>query len=70
VNPNQVKTWAEVEGWLYERGFTPTSETTDDGGRIWRSKSKRHLVVPDHIDGYYPDYLWKPLVERAMQIVP
>lgn len=69
MNPYQVKTWGQVEAWLEKKGFVPTSETTD-GGRFWRSKSKRHLVVPDHVDGYYPDYLWVDLYERAMQIVP
>lgn len=69
MNPHQVKTWAEVEEWLREKGFVPTHERVD-GGQIWRSKSKRHMVVPDHVDGFYPDYFWNDLVRRAEKIVP
>lgn len=69
MNPNQVKTWEEVEAWLTKKGFVPTHETVD-GGRIWRSKSKRHMIVHDHVDGFYPEFFWDSLVRRAEQIVP
>lgn len=69
MNPFPVKTWEEVEEHLKRKGFTPTSDVVPNG-RYWRSKSRRHMVVPDHIDGMYPDYLWNDLVERVEAIVP
>jgi hypothetical protein len=69
VNPVQVKTWGDVEAWLVSKGFTKTQER-GEGGYFWRSKSKRHIVVPDDVDGYYPDYFWHDLHRRVMDIVP
>jgi hypothetical protein len=69
VNPRQVKTWESVEEWLKSKGFTQTTEKVD-GGKIWRSKSKRHIIVTNHTDGFYPDFLWKDLVKRVDAIVP
>lgn len=69
MNPSQVRTWETVEGWLKSKGFTKTHEKVD-GGWFWRSKSKRHIIVPDHVDGYYPDFFWKSLKKRVDAIVP
>jgi hypothetical protein len=69
VNPHQVKSWESVESWLKTKGFTATHETVD-GGRFWRSKSKRHIIVTDSVDGFYPDFLWQDLVKRVNEIVP
>lgn len=69
MNPHRVKTWEEVEAWLRSKGFVPTHETVD-GGRFWRSKSKRHIIVPDHVDGHYPDFFWTDLARRVEAIVP
>lgn len=69
MNPHQVKTWQEVEAYLLKKGFIPTPEIVL-GGRIWRSKSKRHITVPDSVDGHYPDFFWVDLVKRVEQIVP
>jgi hypothetical protein len=69
VNPHQVKSWEAVEGWLKSKGFTQTSEKVE-GGRIWRSKSKRHIIVTNHVDGFYPEFLWADLVKRVEKIVP
>jgi hypothetical protein len=70
VNPHQVKTWEEVESWLRSKGFVPTPNLAPAGGRYWVSKSKRHIVVPNDIDGFYPDVLWQDLYRRAQQIIP
>jgi len=69
VNPTKVKTWDFVEGWLKSKGFTRTTETVL-GGRYWRSKSGRHIIVPDHVDGFFPDFFWDALVKRVEKIVP
>lgn len=69
MNPVQVKTWGSVEAYLTSKGFTITADKVD-GGRIWRSKSKRHIIVTNPIDGFYPDFLWDDLVKRVQQIVP
>lgn len=70
MNPGQVKTWKDVETWLIGKGFTKTHERAEGGGYFWRSKSKRHIVVPDDIDGFYPDFFWRDLYRRVMDIVP
>ena len=69
MNPHQIKTWESVESWLRSKGFVPTSNTID-GGRYWRSKSGRHMIVPDHVDGFYPDFFLADLIKRVEQIVP
>lgn len=70
MNPNQAKTWESVEQWLKSKGFVPTSEYTDDGGRFWRSKSRKHIIVPQHIDGFFPEYFFTDLERRVNDIVP
>lgn len=69
MNPHHVKTWEQVQAWLMSKGFSPTHNVVE-GGRIWVSKSKRHMIVPDHMDGFYPDFFWDDLVRRAEKIVP
>lgn len=69
MNPAQVKTWEFVERYLASKGFVQTSETVD-GGRIWRSRSRKHMIVTDHVDGFYPEFLWNDLVRRVAEIVP
>lgn len=71
MNPHQVRTWEAVEQWLRSKGFVPTQHVVEGGGAtLWRSKSGRHLSVPDHIDGMYPEYFFNDLWRRARQIVP
>ncbi len=69
MNPSQVQTWESVEAWLARKGFVKTN-VRGEGGYLWRSKSKKHIVVPDDIDGFYSDYFWRDLQRRANQIVP
>lgn len=69
MNPAQVRTWESVEAFLRSKGFVPTQQLYD-GGRIWCSKSKRHMNVQDHVDGFYPEVFWNDLVKRVAQIVP
>ena len=69
MNPHQVKEWANVEKWLESKGFVKTPDRIN-GGQVWRSKSRRHIIVPDAVDGFYPEYFWNDLVERVDAIVP
>jgi hypothetical protein len=69
VNPGQVRTWESVEAYLQSKGFVPTQQLVD-GGRIWRSKSNRHMAVPEHVDGFFPEVFWIDLIKRVAQIVP
>lgn len=68
MNPHKVKTWEEVQDWLKAKGFTRT-ENTVDGGRYWRSKNGRHIIVTDPTDGFYPDFIWADLVKRIDKIM-
>lgn len=69
MSPGRVRSWDEVEAWLRSKHFVPTNDLYP-GGRFWRSKSKRHLMVPDAIDGFYPEFFWADLVQRANDIIP
>lgn len=70
MNPQQVRAWEEVESWLRSKGFVPTYIAAVGGGQIWQSKSKKNIVVPDPIDGFYPEVFWNDLVRRANLIIP
>ncbi len=66
----KVATKQEVENVLRERDFDPTTLTTATG-RFWRHKvTSRHVLVPDSIDGYYPDWLLYDLMSHIGEILP
>lgn len=55
MNPRRVKTQAEVEEELRAKGFAPTQHHLGTG-RVWRHEGTgRHIIVPDPVDGMYPD---------------
>jgi hypothetical protein len=61
-------TEAQVTTKLKEFGYSPTDSVTATA-RFWRHKErKRHLMVPNSADGYYPDWLLHEVVARARLI--
>ena len=58
----------EIEGRLRELGFSETAYRVDTGC-IWRhDASGQHLLVPDSVQGYYPDWIFNALLMRAEDI--
>lgn len=55
---------------LRARGFEPTEVSTATG-RFWRStETKKHILVPDSVQGFYPDWLLADLEEITGKIDP
>ena len=59
-----------LQAILRARGFEPTEERTATG-RFWRSaETKKHVLVPDSVQGFYPDWLLSDLEEITGKIDP
>lgn len=58
---------AEVVESLKKAGFTKTTKTTATG-TYWRSKAGRHLLVPESVQGFYPDWLLNDINERLHKL--
>jgi hypothetical protein len=55
---------------LGKRGFEPTDERTATG-RFWRSRDTgKHVLVPDSVQGFYPDWLLADLEGITGKIDP
>ena len=68
MNPFQVKTLASFEGYLTAIGFTKTVEETDTSN-FWKSNQNgKHVQVPKDVDGFYPDFLMRLVLEQVVAI--
>lgn len=60
----------DVHKRLAASGFEATGNRVATG-EYWRSKSTgKHLLVPDSVQGFYPDWLLKDLEARIGKISP
>lgn len=58
----------EIWGRLRELGFSETAHHTGTG-RIWvHDETEQHLLVPNSVQGYYPDWIFDVLLQRAERI--
>lgn len=66
----KVLTEGDLEQVLRDRGFRPTTFKTATG-RYWcDAQGLRHVLVPDSLDGYYPDWMLYELEARVGVIAP
>ena len=64
----RVSTKAEVHEILKGMEFSKTEHSTATG-TFWRHrKTKRHLLVPFSVQGYYPDWLLWEFLSNATDI--
>jgi len=65
----RVATVGDVEDALLGKGFEPTEHYTATG-RYWKhSGTGRHLLIPQSVQGYYPDWMLQDLVWDLGEIV-
>lgn len=68
MNPFQVKTLASFESYLTAIGFTKTGTETETG-TYWKSNQNgMHIQVPKDVDGFYPDFLMRLVLEQVIAI--
>lgn len=64
----RVPTEGEIQGRLLELGFTKTARSTDTGTFWKHGKTGQHLLVPDSLEGLYPDWLFDKVLLAAEEI--
>jgi hypothetical protein len=62
----RVKSAEELEAELRARGYEPT-DFHSGTGRAWRHiPTGRHIIVPDPLDGMYPDAIIRDIRDMAI----
>jgi hypothetical protein len=59
---------AQVEARLQALGFEPTKERTATGVFWCRKSDGRHLLIPDSVQGFYPDWMLADLEKEIGKI--
>ena len=69
MNPFRVKTRADLEKYLEDRGFTRTNVGTGTG-KFWKSvKTGKHIQIPEEYqDGMFPEFYLKDFYEAVEKI--
>ena len=63
-----VPTEHDIKGRLHELGFKETASRTATG-IFWEHEiTNQHLLVPDSLDGMYPDWLFNRMLLTAEDI--
>lgn len=63
MNPHRVLTEEEFENELTAAGFTKTTRSTETGA-YWRSKTAKHLLLPNAYEGMFPEFIIKDVRAR------
>lgn len=68
MNPDKVTSEVELQARLMAQGFTPTDERTETG-TFWVHTSGAHVLVPDALFEYYPNWMTGDLYSAVDRIL-
>ena len=64
----QVPPESEIKGRLRELQFSETAHRTETGALWKHNPTGQHLLVPNSIQGYYPDWIYTNMLLNAEDI--